>query len=89
MISRSLQVPGSGLVGIDDEKLGRSGRGSLGMKDHFMPVGKACTAAPAQTGRLHFVDDLVLAQLEQRLGIPIARFIAASTRSTADSRRDW
>jgi hypothetical protein len=61
-----------GFVGVDHQIAGRPSD-SLGMKDHFSPVGKARAAPPAQAGGLHDLHDLVAAQTDQVLGaIPMA-----------------
>src|SRR3954462_1602819 len=46
MISRSLDEPGSRSSGLITRKLGLPGLGSLGMKPHFMPVGKPAPPRP-------------------------------------------
>ena len=59
-MSRSLQVPGSALVGVDHE-IGRPAVGLLGHERPFEAGREAGAAAPAQAGLLDLVDDRVAA----------------------------
>src|SRR6478752_3397773 len=68
-----LATPGLGLVRIDDQEIGFS---RLGLLRHEAPLHagrEAGAAAPAQARRLHLVDDRVLTDGEQPLGVvPVA-----------------
>jgi hypothetical protein len=80
---------GLGFIGVDDEEVGTLSRRALGMKLHFIPVGKPCPAAPAQAGRLDALDDLVGTDIEQLLRPSQSPRFFASARSMAGSRRGW
>ena len=67
MISRSLQVPGSELVGIHHQ-VARAPVRLLGHERPFQPGREAGAAAAALTGGFHLVDDGVAAFFQDRLG---------------------
>ena len=68
MISRSLQVPGSEFIGVDDE-IGRPRRIGFRHEGPFEAGREPGAAAPAQTRGLHLVDDPFLALVDQFLRI--------------------
>ena len=59
----SLQVPGSLSSPLTRTYLGLSD--CLGTNDHFHAGGKACSAAAAQAGGLHRIDDALGAEVER------------------------
>ena len=73
MISRSLQLPGSDSSALMTRKLGLPGLGLLGHEAPLHAGREAGAAAAAQARRLDHVDDRVLADGHQFLGIvPVA-----------------
>ena len=94
MISRSLQVPGSRLVGVDHQ-IGRAlRRTSFGMNDHFSPVGNPAAAAPAQPGLLDLLDDPVMSAVSDQTppcrpnGRAPARRLSAAVAHAVEVRED-
>src|SRR5205085_5701988 len=68
-----LATPGLGFVGVDDQEVGFAGLGLLGHEAPLHARGETRPAAAAQPRCLDLVDDRVLADREQRLGVvPVA-----------------
>ena len=75
---------GLGFVGVDDEIMRPRRIDLLGHERPFQTGRKARAAASAQTRRLHLVDDLVAALVEQGLGVvPLAALSRARQRTVA------
>ncbi len=67
---------GFGFIGVDDKEIGAFGRRRLGHEAPLHPRRETSPAAPAQARCLDLVDNRIIANGEQSLGlIPIAAFL--------------
>ncbi len=81
---------GLGLVRVDDQEIGLTGLRLLGHEAPLHAGREAGAAAPAQSGGLDRVDDRVLADGHQRLGIvPVPALLRSLQPRLLEAVDDW